>query len=260
MRRTLVLALLVSTRARGFGAGVFGYSGLTKGMNCNNCHSGGMPPRSVTISGPATVQTGTQATYTLDVVTGASSGICVGMDIGTSDGMLGIPAGQANGPYVYLNSGEITHNQNWSRLTGQTVQLSFTLTAPAAAELVTLHAWALSSDCSDDESGDSGAGVKLDVTVVEPAMPPPDFAGTNADLSGIDFAAPELPDLASGGVDAISSATMAQPQPPGPDLGPPKNEPTWACNCRMGGAHGLAPLGALLFVLALLTIRRARRP
>ena len=258
MKRLAAIALLVSTRAWGFGAGISGYSGLNKDasgnvMNCNNCHSGGPPPTSVTISGPATLEVGTQATYTLDVVTGASSA-CVGFDIGASDGKLGVISTQANQSYLIDPPGEITHTKMWP--TGATVQLQFTFTAPAQAEMVTLKAWALRSDCADDEAGDSGAGGKLAVNVIEPAAPPPDFAGTTLDLAGVDFSEPEIPDLSSS-VDAISSATAQMT----PDMGklPPRDEPTWACNCQLGG-HAPVPVPALaLLVLALLSIRRARR-
>jgi hypothetical protein len=257
MSRALAIVLLLSTRAWGFGAGVFGYSGLTKGMNCNGCHNGPTPPSSVTITGPTTLEVGTQATYSLDVVTGASSGVCVGFDVGTTDGTLSIPAGQTNSPNMYLNNGEVTHNQGWASMHGMTVRVSFALAAPANAETVTLHAWALRSDCVDDESGDSGAGTKLDVNVVAPAAPPPDFAGTTLDLAGVDFAEPEIPDLANGSVDAISSATMPPPSH-ADDMGPPRNEPTWACNCQLGG-RAPVPLPALALLLLALSILRARR-
>lgn len=250
MSRLVAIALLFSTRAWGFGAGISGYSGLTMGMNCNNCHSGGPAPTSVSISGPSTLEVGTQATYTLDVVTGASTA-CVGFDIGASGGRLGVITTQANQSYLIDPPGEITHTKNWPA--GGTVQLQFTFTAPAAASMVTLKAWALRSDCADDEGGDSGAGGKLAVNVVEAT--PPDFAGSTLDLAGIDFSAPEIPDLSSS-VDAISSATAQMT----PDLGklPPRDEPTWACNCQLGGRAPL-PLPALALALLALSIRRARR-
>src|SRR5947209_3426783 len=123
---TACFVALLASRAWGYGAGVSGYSGRPPAQSCNECHTGGTPPQSVTLSGPPALRPGQQATYTLDVVTAASD-TTVGFDIAASAGTLGIVAGQANASY--LDGGEVTHTKSWPR--GKTVQLMFTLTAPA---------------------------------------------------------------------------------------------------------------------------------
>jgi hypothetical protein len=237
----LLLLLSLPRIASGYGAGVFGYSGKPPSQSCNDCHSGGLAPDSVTLSGPTMLGAGEKATFTLDVVTGASTAH-VGFDIAASAGTLAKIAGQPNESFV--NSGEITHTKNWPK--GATVQLMFSLTAPDTPGTVTLFVNALRSDGVDDTGGDRAAGATLDVTV---SAPP--------DLAGADLAGEPLLDLST--VDAVSSATTVKPTPT-TSPGPPRDEAHWACDCRVGGRSAPAPSALpVLLPLGLFVILMRRR-
>jgi hypothetical protein len=235
---SLVVLVALPRLAFGYGAGVFGYSGKPPAQSCSQCHGGGAGPSSVTLSGPTALGAGEKATYTLDVVTGASTAH-VGFDVAASDGTIAKIAGQLNESYV--DSGELTHSKNWPK--GATVQLMFSLTAPATAGTVTLYVNALRSDGVDDTGGDGVGGATLDVTVSAPS----DLAG--ADLAG------DVLDLAA--VDAVSSATAVMPSPM-TNAGPPHDEAHWSCDCRVGGRRA-PPLGSLVVVAPLALLLRRRR-
>jgi hypothetical protein len=223
----LLLLLPLPRIASGYGAGVFGYSGKPPAQSCNECHSGGAAPDSVALIGPTTLSPGEKATFTLDVITGASTAH-VGFDIAASAGTLAKISGQPNESFV--NSGEITHTKNWPK--GATVQLMFSLTAPDTPGTLTLFVNALRSDGVDDTGGDRAAGATLDVSVSAP------------DLAGADLAGEPLLDLST--VDAVSSATTVKPMPT-TSPGPPRDEAHWACDCRVGGRRALSPSALWLF-------------
>src|SRR5205823_5909172 len=150
-------------------------------------------PPAVTLAGPASLFTGETQTYTIDIVTAAST-TAVGFDVAASDGTLGTVT-QTNASQ--LLAGEVTHTSALAK--GKEVRLMFTLTAPAAPGTVTLFAAGLASNGHDDTAGDSSAASTLTVTV----GPPP----ANADLAG---------------VDAVSGATSKPPVA--------GDEPRWACS------------------------------
>src|SRR4051812_46557159 len=85
-RAALLIAVLQAGAAHAYSAGVFGYSGKPPAASCTECHSGSAP--TVKLDGPASLAPGETATYTFDVVTGASNRFA-GFDIATSDGALG---------------------------------------------------------------------------------------------------------------------------------------------------------------------------
>ncbi len=224
MRRVAIaigifFAAALPSPAHGFGAGVFGYSGKPPAESCNQCHSGGTAP-TVTLSGPPSLAFGQTATYSIDIVTGASSHK-VGFDIATDQGALAV-VNQTN--ESWLNSGEITHTKNWAQ--GKEVRVMFNLTAPSTTGILTLYGTALNSDGVDDPSGDAAAAATLQVEV--------SATGAPFDLSTLD---------------AISNATE---KPTPQDMGPPKDEARWACSFGEGAAaSGLAFVAAALMALAL---------
>ncbi len=138
---------------------------------------------------------GQKATFTLDVVSAASS-TTVGFDIASSAGKLGIVAGPTN--TSYRDGGEVRHTKSWP--TGKTVQLEFTLTAPSDPGPLTLYVNALASNGIDQAKDGTSAGRMFDVTV---QAPPADLSSQLVDFGGAvtDLATPF--DLAQ--VDAISS-------------------------------------------------------
>jgi hypothetical protein len=232
--RGLVLfaTLLCAGRAFGYGAGVFGYSGKPPAQSCNDCHSGGTAP-AVTLSGPTSLPAGGSGTYALDIVTGASTSR-VGFDVATSDGTIGKVV-QTNESWI--NSGELSHTKTWPK--GDMVRVQFTLTAPMSGP-VTLYATGLSSDGVDDTGGDTAASTTWNVDVV---------TDPSADL------APAVEDLA--GVDAVSGASP--PPTIAPDLGPPHDEPRWACACDLGHAPARPGVAMCLLAFAIVGLRYHRR-
>jgi hypothetical protein len=167
------------------------------------------------LTGPTSLVPGQAARFTLDIVTGASTRRA-GFDVAVSAGTLA-PLPQPNESWI--NSGELTHTKNWPK--GATVQLGFTVTAPTSPGSFRIFATALSSDGVDDPSGDGASAVFSDVAVPAPA---------DADLGVVDLNA------TPADLDVISSATEVKSMP-APDLGPPKDEPRWACACDLGRAR-----------------------
>ncbi|HZS37082.1 MAG TPA: choice-of-anchor V domain-containing protein [Polyangia bacterium] len=219
LRPALLLMMLLPASARAFIGGVSGSSGKS-GTTCAGCHAQTGAPPMVTLSGPAALVTGETETYSIDIVTGAST-LAVGYDVAASDGTLGTIA-QANASQIM--NGELTHTSMLAK--GKEVRVMFTLTAPAAPGTVTLFAAGLKSDGNDDTAGDSSAVAMLQVTVSAGTATPADLAG----------------------VDAISGAT--------PPPAPAKDEPRWACSFGDGAGASLPALvGAALLALA---IRRRR--
>ncbi len=239
----LLLQVMQAGAAHAYSAGVFGFSGKPPADSCTDCHSGTAP--TVKLDGPSELAAGASAVYTFDVVTGASNREA-GFDIATSDGTLGAIA---QNTASFLNNGEISHKLPLGK--AATVQVRFQLTAPATAGTLTLFATGLSADGDGNTDNDGTAATTFAVTVTGPA----DLAGV--DLSGVDLAAP-LADL-SPAVDAISSATSPEPAPaPKLDLGPPRNEPKWACDCHLGPAVEIGAL-PLLLLAAMIAIALRRR-
>jgi hypothetical protein len=239
--------LAVAGGAHAYTTGISGYSGKS-GMICNDCHSGGKPP-TVTLSGPATLAPGELEVYTLkiaaDVVSSATMPANLpysGLDVATSAGTLGTVV-QMNPTHIL--DGEVSHTDKLPR--ANIVQVMFSLTAPPAGGPLTLYAAGLSADGDGTPAGDAASATTLAVMV---SAPP--------DLAGVDLAGPPPLDL-SAPVDALSSATPAARPTVKPDLGPPTDEPRWACDCRVGARAPLDAGPALMLVaLAALRLRRRR--
>ena len=159
----LLLVLATAGSARAFSAGISGSSGKTAGQTCAGCHSGGPPPTSATITGPAMVGAGAPVTFTLEVVTG-NDAAQVGFDIATSAGTLGTAGGAVA---TQIQAGEITHTTTLA--TGGTVQVQFSLTPDMPNSTLTLYAAALRHDPTNNKLQDGTVTATLDVTVGEAA-------------------------------------------------------------------------------------------
>ncbi len=222
--------LCIATNAAAYTTGISGYSGKD-GVTCTECHAAGAVQPSALLQGPASLAPGTTGTYQLlvdtDVNSAASAKRTVGIDVATSGGTLGT-VNQVN--QTRLLAGEVSHTNALPQ--GKTVQVSFTLTAPAQAGKVTLFAAALSADGDGSNRGDSTATTTMDVQI------------------GVSSSPPDL--------DVISTATMTAP-PDHPDAGPPQNEPRWSCGSYVGVPLPVAgaPVAAVFLVVLLLRRRRA---
>ena len=120
-------ALFLSISAHAYSGGISGFSGKS-GSTCTVCHSTGTPP-TVTISGPATVASGSTNTYTL-TVSGTGNG---GLDVAATAGTF------TPGSNTQVMGGEITHssatsNHSWMfSWTAPTVTATTTETMYGAA-------------------------------------------------------------------------------------------------------------------------------
>jgi hypothetical protein len=236
----LALTIVAPVNAWAWGAGISGYSGH-HGATCTECHFGGTAPM-VSLRGPATLFAGQSGTFTLDVITGAST-TKVGFDVGASAGALSAVAGQPNESWML--GGDLAHTKNWP--SGKTVQLEFTFTAPNDPGPLTLYLAALASDGVDDRGGDGTASTTMAVDVLPPG-----------DLAGADFAGADLGELLDLATDAVSAATTVVPMAR-PDAGPPRDEPRWACDCRVAARRATPDAGpVLLLAVALYLWNRLR--
>jgi len=112
-----------------------------------SCHGGAFTPDvTVTIAGPDTVIKSQSAQYTLTVTKASKTG--AGLDIATRRGTLSPVSGN-----IHLSNGEITHNNNLP-MTGGTVTVTFSYTAPATTGPDTLWATGLATNSNNSESGD----------------------------------------------------------------------------------------------------------
>jgi hypothetical protein len=229
MRLLAAAFLCIATNAAAYTTGISGYSGKD-GATCTECHAPAAASPSAQLQGPSSLALGASGTYQLvidtDVNSAASAKRPVGIDVAASGGTLGI-VNQTN--QTRLVGGEVSHTNALPQ--GKTVQVSFTLTAPATAGTVKLFAAALSADGDGSNHGDSTATTTMEVLIGASSSPP---------------------DL-----DIVSTATMMAP-PDHPDLGPPRDERRWSCGSYVGvplPAAG-APVAAVFLVVLLLRRRR----
>jgi hypothetical protein len=254
------LSALGGGAARAYTTGISGYSGKT-GELCTECHAAGTVKPKATLSGPTTLAAGAIGTYTLlidtDVTSSASTAMprSAGLDVATTGGTLGTVV-QMNSTRIL--DGELSHTDKLPR--ADLVQVMFTLKAPDTAGTVTLYAAALSANGDGTNQGDGTDSTQLAVQVSAP--PPPDLA-TPLDLAGLDLAGLDLlspPDLAPPpdlAMDVVTSATPPAMPTVKADMGPPRDEPRWACDCQLGApvrVGGVPVLFALM--LAALLLRR----
>jgi phosphoesterase family protein/Ig-like domain-containing protein/immunoglobulin I-set domain protein len=151
-------ALYFTPQANAYGGGISGRSGKTT-STCSSCHSGGVVP-TVTLTGPASVASGSTNTYTLQITGGqAASG---GLDVASSAGTFSILD-----PQTRLLSGEVTHNAPKPADANGAVTWTFSWTAPTVTTntAATLYAAGLSTDDNGSTSGDAVKTVTLAITV-----------------------------------------------------------------------------------------------
>ena len=141
-----------------------GRVGRSTAPGCNACHGGGAAP-TVTLSGPATVASGSTSTYTLTISGGA--GVVGGLDVSVNGGTLA-----STDPSTKLQTGEITQTAPKTFVSGNAV-FSFNWTAPAGPANVTMNAAGLSADDDGSDAGDMAAFASLAVSVQTPATPTP---------------------------------------------------------------------------------------
>jgi Viral BACON domain len=158
-----VSLIFMSVPAYATSNGISGYSGKT-GSTCTSCHSSGTPP-TVTLTGPASVASGSVNSYTLSVTSSvAGNG---GLDVAATAGTFTAGTG------TQVLNGELVHSSPSS-----TRSWTFSWTAPTvtAATTVTMYAAAI-----DSFSGGTGT-IKQAITVTAAATNPT-LTATPASLS-----------------------------------------------------------------------------
>lgn len=118
----------------------------TSTSGCGSCHGSRDVTTSVVISGPSSVSTGSTNTYTLTITRATKTG--AGCDIAAKTGTLA-PVSST----IHLSGTELTHNDNIP-MTGNTVSILFSYTAPSSPVSDTLFATALATNSNGNETGD----------------------------------------------------------------------------------------------------------
>jgi hypothetical protein len=224
----VALFCCIAANAHAFTTGISGYSGKD-GPVCTECHSGGTAKPSAMLQGPPAMVAGSSADFQLvidtDVNSSASAKRSAGFDIAAGAGTLAT-VDQVNQTRVV--GGEISHTT--AVPAAKTVAISFSLTAPdQPGSMLTLYAAALSVDSNGAKTGDSLATTTLQVAVT---ASPPDLA------------------------DVVSGASTRDH--PTDDMGPPKDEPRWACGSYAGAMPVPVAVGPMLAILLLALLLRRR--
>ena len=150
-----------SVTASAFPSGQSGYSGKN-GSTCTSCHSTGTPP-TVTLTGPASVTSGSTNSYTLTVGGSGNSGLDVAASAGTF----------AAGTGTQVLSGEIAQSSP-----STTHSWTFIWTAPTVTATTTATLYAASID-----SFGGGTGTIQQAITVTAATPAPTLSVSPASLS-----------------------------------------------------------------------------
>ncbi|MFO0641010.1 MAG: choice-of-anchor V domain-containing protein [Polyangiaceae bacterium] len=192
-RSAFTFALLLASvglvhEARANAPALPGYTGLPNAMGvssgCNNCHNGGTPP-TLNLTGPATIQAGVPASYTLMVNTGSPRG----------QGMVAIPNGSGTITAVSGLEKPFASNQELTASGTNTKTYQFTITGASAGSFTLYYAGLAAS--GNGTGGDGYARQTMNITVTGGGggtdAGRPD-SGTNP---GTDSGLPPIPD---GGV------------------------------------------------------------
>lgn len=149
----LIMVLASYAAVWAFTSGAAGRT--TTGCGNGSCHSTGTPKPTATIDGPASLTTGQSAVYTVTVV-GGSSATGAGINFGVTAGTL------AAGTNTQLSGAEIVHSTKEART------FSFTITAPATAQTITLNGAILSSNNTGSPSDDTFGVTSMQINVTAP--------------------------------------------------------------------------------------------
>jgi mono/diheme cytochrome c family protein len=178
---TLSLLLFVSPQAWSLSTGIVGHSGdplVNGGNTCSLCHSGGVAP-TAQLAGPASVEAGSQNTFTLTMSGGVEN--LAGFNVSASQGSL-----NSSEFGVGVESGELKHTQA-SSVGNAGGNWSFSFIAPTVTGNVTLYAAVVSANGDSQMTGDGvgTATLSVEVTPAQVLLPP------TADPGGPFFALPD---------------------------------------------------------------------
>lgn len=270
----VVIAALWSLSASANNGGVAGYTGkpssaAPQGESCNQCHTGGTAPQ-VSITGPASLEGGKAAEYTLVVMTGQTRAAGA---IAATDGVLLTPTASGG---LRDSFGEMVQDGSRAVAGGQAT-FTFRVTAPTSGN--TLRLWATGMAASGQGTGgDRSVSITRDIAVTGGLPPPAEDAGTPAS-SGGSSGAPGVDGGASSTTTGGGGVTGAGDEPSGSD---PDDEDdgsgsgnetgggadrrraagSQAGSCaasQLSGSRSIEIAAAMAIALALAGVRRSRR-
>jgi hypothetical protein len=154
-----ILSLATFQYVFSFSTGIFGYSGMSSGNSCNNCHHGGITP-TVTIEGPQIALPDTTQTYRLIIAGGQE--ISGGLDVAVTAGLL-----LSLGPDTQVLNDEITHTAPKSVDQNHEVVFTYAWTAPAITGTVTMFGAGNSVNGNGIPTGDRAGLTSLAIEVME---------------------------------------------------------------------------------------------
>lgn len=141
--------------------GRIGFSGnpdTTGGATCTTCHGVGAPVPTVVLSGPVLVEAGSTHVYTLTITDGPAQTAGLGVSVSGFAGQLNA------GPGSQIISSELTHLAP-RPFTGNTAVFTYSWTAPATNQTVTMYAAGNSTNDSHSPIGDGINTTTLGITV-----------------------------------------------------------------------------------------------
>lgn len=140
------ILIFTSALLYAYPGGITGRTLKTSTSGCS-CHGNSASTTvTVAISGPDTLNTGQTGQYTLTITRSASTG--AGLDIADRTGVLAPVSTN-----IHVSNGELTQNNNIS-MTGGSVSVNFSYTAPSSSTIDTIWATGLATNSNGGTSGD----------------------------------------------------------------------------------------------------------
>jgi hypothetical protein len=155
---SIAVVLASVAPAPGLQTGITGNSGK-QGATCYDCHQGGETPL-VRFEGPTRVLTDAIATFRFIVTSQATKQKVAGFNVASSEGVLGVVAGQDE----RVEFDELTHEAPKPNVNAA-ASWEFTWQAPSQQGVYTLYGAGLSANGNGTNGGDDSNLTTLDVTV-----------------------------------------------------------------------------------------------
>lgn len=142
----LLLLIFSSILVFAFSGGITGRTLKTTTAGCS-CHNvSATPDVVVTIAGPDSVNKGSTTNYSITITRASKTG--AGLDVATRSGTLGVVSSN-----THVSNGELVHSNNIA-MTGGTVTLQFSYTAPNTLTTDTIWATGIATNSDNSTSGD----------------------------------------------------------------------------------------------------------
>ena len=171
-----LVLILTSVTVASAKPGYNGYSGLTAGKTCGDCHSGGAKPVVSLKSGPVSLLEGQTGQYTVTV---AGSLARTEIDVAASDNNGAKLALVSDNTTTKISGGEAIPISNFKA--GASADYTFSVTAPKGATAITLYALGLASN-GNGTGGDGEDAKTFKVTVTSGTPVDAGVAGPDASV------------------------------------------------------------------------------